>query len=38
MSIKQRGQKWSLSLYGIDDNMQPQKQIAFLQNLCHFSI
>jgi hypothetical protein len=26
MSIKQRGQKRSLSLYGIDDNMHPQKQ------------
>ncbi len=26
MSIKQWGQKWSLSLYGIDDNMHPQKQ------------
>ncbi len=26
MSIKQRDQKWSLSLYGIDDNMHPQKQ------------
>jgi hypothetical protein len=25
MSIKQRGQKWSVSLYGIDDNMHPQK-------------
>jgi len=26
MSIKQWGQKHSLSLYGIDDNMHPQKQ------------
>ncbi len=26
MSIKQRSQKRSLSLYGIDDNMHPQKQ------------
>jgi hypothetical protein len=26
MSIKQRYQKQSLSLYGIDDNMHPQKQ------------
>jgi hypothetical protein len=26
MSIKQQGQKLSLSLYGIDDNMHPQKQ------------
>ncbi len=26
MSIKQQGQKRSLSLYGIDDNMHPQKQ------------
>ncbi len=26
MSIKQWGQKRSLSLYGIDDNMHPQKQ------------
>jgi hypothetical protein len=26
MSIKQRGQKRSLSLYGIDDNMHPQRQ------------
>jgi hypothetical protein len=26
MSIKQQGKKWSLSLYGIDNNMHPQKQ------------
>jgi hypothetical protein len=26
MSIKQQGQKLSLSLYGIDDNTHPQKQ------------
>jgi hypothetical protein len=26
MSIKQQGQKQSLSFYGIDDNMHPQKQ------------
>jgi hypothetical protein len=26
ISIKQRGQKQSLSLYRIDDNMHPQKQ------------
>jgi hypothetical protein len=26
MSIKQQGQKWFLSLYGIDDNMHPPKK------------
>jgi hypothetical protein len=27
MSIKQWSKNWSLSLYGIDDNMHPQKKI-----------
>jgi hypothetical protein len=34
MSIKQHGQKPSLSLYGIDDNMHPQNHMKmWLKNL-----